>query len=68
MALVKKKEKTYEPIEPLIGVGDDYHIYHMSIQDRIIAGLAGMGIGALVFYLFFRNGIVAALADRKSVV
>ena len=68
MALVKKKEKTYEPIEPLIGVGDDYHIYHMSIQDRITAGLAGMGIGALVFYLFFRNGIVAALAAAAVAV
>lgn len=68
MAHIKKNKKKYEPVEPLIGVGDDYHIYHMSIRDRIIAGMAGMGIGALVFYLFFRSTVVAAMAAAAAAV
>lgn len=60
MALFKKKEENYEPVEALIGGGDDYHIYHMSARDRIIAGLIGMGIGGLVSYLFFKNIVVTA--------
>lgn len=61
MALFKKKEE-YEPIEALIGGGDDYHIYHMTVKDRAIAGAMGMGIGALVSYLFFKNIVVTVAA------
>lgn len=65
MTFFKKKEEKQEPLESLIGGGDDYHIYHMSVSDRIIAGGIGIGIGGLVSYLFFKNvviTIVAALA------
>lgn len=61
MALFKKKEE-YEPIEALIGGGDDYHIYRMTVKDRAIAGAMGMGIGALVSYLFFKNIVVTVAA------
>lgn len=67
MTLFKKKEE-YEPIESLIGSGDDYHVYHMSFQDRIIAGLAGAGIGALVSYLFFRSIVVTIIASLAVAV
>lgn len=60
MALFKKKEKTvYEPVASLIGNGDDYHIYHMTKQDRIIAALIGGGGGAAVMWIFFNNILVS---------
>lgn len=58
MAFFKKKEEKQEPVEALIGGGDDYHVYHMSVQDRVIAGLIGMGTGGLVACLFFQNAVV----------
>ncbi|MCM1121375.1 MAG: kinase [Eubacterium sp.] len=57
-----KKEEPYEPIGSLIGDGDDYHIYQMTVQDRIIAGVIGMGIGGIVAYLFFHNIVVTVAA------
>lgn len=63
MALLRKKEKEeYEPIASLIGDGDDYHVYYMTLQDKIIAALIGAGIGGVVAYLFFRNPIVTIAA------
>lgn len=63
MGFLKKKEKEeYESVESLIGGGDDYHVYHMSFQDRVIAALIGAGIGGVVAYLFFRNLIVTIAA------
>lgn len=61
MALFKKEEP-YEPIRSLIGDGDDYHVYQMTIQDRIMAGLIGIGIGGIVSWLFFQNVIVTIAA------
>lgn len=63
MTLGKKKEEKYEPIESLIYGGDDYHIYNMTAKDRIAAGLAGAGIGAVVSWLFFKNVIVTMAAS-----
>lgn len=63
MALFEKKEKAkYEPIMALIGQGDDYHIYNMTFQDRLIAGVLGGGGGAFVAFLFFSNIFVAIIA------
>mgnify|MGYP006876755412 CR=1 FL=1 len=63
MMLFKKKKEKYEPIESLIGSGDDYHVYNMSLQDRIIAGMMGAGIGALVSWLFFKSMVVTIAAS-----
>ena len=61
MTLFKKKEESYEPIESLIVGGEDYHIYRMSTQDRIVAALIGIGVGSLVSYLFFYNVILFSI-------
>lgn len=61
MELFKKKE-AYEPIDSLIGGGDDYHVYHMTAADRAAAGLIGGAIGGVVSYLFFYNVIVSVAA------
>lgn len=51
----KKKEPAYEEIPSLIGNGDDYHVYHMTFQDRLIAFLIGGGGGAAVGWIFFNS-------------
>ena len=68
MTLFKKKEESYEPIESLIVGGEDYHIYRMSTQDRIVAALIGIGVGSLVSYLFFYNVIVTIAAAAAVAV
>lgn len=62
MMLFKKKKEEYEPVESLIYGGEDYHIYNMTVKDRTVAGLIGMGIGGLVSWLFFRNIVVTIVA------
>ena len=62
------KEESYEPIRSLIGDGDDYHVYQMTVQDRIMAGLVGIGIGGIVSWLFFGNVIVTVLAATAVAV
>lgn len=62
MALFQKKQKErYEELSSLIGDGDDYHVYHMTMKDVVIAFLAGAGIAVLVTWLFFGNIIVSAV-------
>lgn len=68
--LINKKEKNnakaeeYLPIKPIIGEAPDYHLYNMSVIERIVAFAAGVGIGLLVGYIFFRSlvfGIIAGV-------
>ena len=60
MALLKKKkEPAYEVIPSLIGNGDDYHVYRMTSQDRLIAFLIGGGGGAGVAWIFFNSILVS---------
>lgn len=61
----KKNKKEIEeciPIKPIIGEAPDYHIYNMSVMERFIAFAAGMGVGVLIGYIFFRNLIVGVAA------
>lgn len=65
MAFLGKKKEVYEEIPALIGQGDDYHVYHMTKQDRLVAALIGGGGGAVVAWIFFNMvsvALVAALA------
>lgn len=56
------KEKTsYEEIPSLIGDGSDYHVYHMTKKDKVIAFLLGGGGGFLATWLFFGNVFLSAL-------
>lgn len=67
MALFRKKEKeVYEEISSLIGDGDDYHVYHMTGKDVVIAFLIGAGIAILVTWLFFGNVILSVVAAAAA--
>lgn len=57
----KKKEPEYEEIRSLIGDGDDYHVYHMTMKDRLTAfAIGGVG-GAGVAWIFFNSIFVSAI-------
>lgn len=58
----KQKKPAYEPIKGVLGEACDYHIYHMKLQDRIMAALIGTAIGIVVIFVFFRNLPIALAA------
>lgn len=56
----KAKSPVYEPIPGIMGMGEDYHIYTMTLSDRFKGAAAGVLLGAVVGYVFFNNWYVAA--------
>lgn len=55
-----KKKKAEVPVIPgVMGMGDDYHIYHMTILDRAKAAFIGLVVGVAIGYVFFENAIAA---------
>lgn len=58
----KNKKAAYAEIPALIGSGSDYHIYHMTKKDTILAFFAGGGAALLVSWLFFGNVVISAAA------
>ena len=66
------KKEEYTPVPSLIGNGEDYHIYEMSLMDQVKGYLIGFAGGAVVAYVFFEipvfvliGGLIAMLAIRK---
>lgn len=57
----KKQKEVYVPKQGLMGIGDDYHIYNMTKQDKITGPLIGIAAGLVIGYVFFNNWIVALL-------
>lgn len=55
----KKGAVAYEPIRGLMGMGDDYHIYTMTMTDRFQSACIGAGIGIAIGYVFFNLWSVA---------
>ncbi|MEY8338315.1 kinase [Lachnospiraceae bacterium 62-35] len=56
----KKQKEVYIPKPGLMGMGEDYHVYHMTRQDRITGAFLGIAAGLVIGYVFFNNWIVAA--------
>lgn len=60
---MKKKEKEiYVEKQGIIGMGDDYHVFHMTSKDRLIAFSLGFAGAAVVFYVFFKSIFVCIAA------
>lgn len=51
----KKKEPEYTELTGLLGVGADYHVYHMTKKDYLTAWLIGATVGIVVIFAFFRS-------------
>ena len=58
----KKVKEVYIPKTGLMGNAADYHVYNMTIQEKIIGFLVGGGGSAVVLFLFFENIIVSLIA------
>lgn len=56
MARTKKEE--YIELHGLLGNAEDYHVYHMSRVDYLVAWLIGFVLGAVVTFAFFRGLIL----------
>ena len=65
---LKKTVKKQEPIPGIMGMGDDYHIYHMTVMDRLKAAGIGIALGVAVGYVFFENLVMAAVLSVILVI
>lgn len=68
----KKQKEEYVELRGLLGVGKDYHVYHMKFPDYLISWMLGLGVGFVVLLAFFNTlfvaligGIVCALIVPK---
>lgn len=60
----KKKKginEQYVPIPGILGIGDDYHIYTMTVGDRLTGAVLGIGTGVAVGYVFFDSWTAAVI-------
>lgn len=59
----KKKTGTEAQVEMrgLMGNGKDYHVYHMTKTDFLIARALGFAAGGIILFIFFENFFVAAV-------
>lgn len=55
----KKQKEVYVPIPGIMGLGEDYHIYHMTLADRFMAAGLGVAGAVAIGYVFF-NSLIAA--------
>lgn len=64
----KKPKEVYVPIPGILGIGEDYHVYHISIWERLTAAAMGIAVGVLVGYVFFNMWSVAAVLSAAGAV
>ena len=57
----KKQKEDYQELRGLLGIGKDYHVYHMTRQDYLVSWGIGFVAGMIVLLAFFNNMIVALL-------
>ena len=57
MAKKTKEKEEYIELKGLFGTADDYHVYHMTKVDQLVACVMGFFVGAAVIFAFFRNPV-----------
>lgn len=57
----RKNKQEYVELRGLLGIGKDYHVYHMTLKDYLVAWGLGLAVGAVVLFAFFNNVFVALL-------
>lgn len=62
----RKQKEVYVPIPGIMGMGEDYHIYHMTIADRLMAAGLGVAAAVAVGYVFFNSLVAAAVIAAGS--
>lgn len=64
----KKQKEEYSELRGILGVGKDYHVYHMKFSDHLISWILGLGIGFVVLLAFFNNLLVALIGGIVCVL
>lgn len=62
----KKQKEEYQELRGLLGVGKDYHVYHMKHTDYLIAWGIGFAGGLIVMFAFFNNLLIALIGGAVS--
>lgn len=57
----KKHKEVYVEKKGILGIGKDYHVYHMKFTDFLISWGLGFGIGTIVLFAFFNNLVIALI-------
>lgn len=52
--MAKKEKQEYIEKRGILGNAEDYHVYHMTKTDYLVAYAAGFLLGAIVVFIFFR--------------
>lgn len=58
--MAKKEKEHYEELQGIFGNAADYHVYHMTKTDYLLAYLMGILAGGIVAYAFFRDPVFIA--------
>lgn len=64
----KTKKEVYVPIPGVMGIGEDYHVYNMTLSDRLTAVGIGIAVGIAVGYVFFNSWQAAAVITILAAV
>lgn len=62
----KKKKEEYQELRGLLGVGKDYHVYHMKRIDYLVAWGIGFAGVLIVMFAFFNNFLIALIGGVVS--
>ena len=57
----KKQKEEYVELTGFFGDADDYHVYHMTKVDYLLAYAIGFALGVVVIYVFFRSILFSAI-------
>ena len=63
---VERQKEAVTPIPGIMGMGDDYHIYTMTLADRLAAAGLGAAVGIAVGYVFFNHWLTALILTAAA--
>lgn len=65
---IKKQKEVYVPIPGVMGIGEDYHVYQITLRDRLTACGIGAVLGVAVGYVFFSSWLAALVITVAAAV
>ncbi len=63
---VERQKEAVTPIPGIMGMGDDYHIYTMTLADRLAAAGLGAAVGIAVGYVFFNHWLTTLILTAAA--
>ena len=66
--MAKKEKEEYVELTGIFGDADDYHVYHMTKADVLVAYAIGFMLGVVVVYVFFRSILFSVIAGALCAI